>query len=146
YPRSGLCPRRLHGAAIFHYRGSAMNEYNNTAAPPPVGTTSNDDRTVALLVHLSGIVFSFIVPLIVWLINKDRSDKAFLNDQSKEALNFQITLLLLYIVGTVLTIILIGALINFVAWIACVILSIVAGVAANRGEAYRYPFALRLVK
>ena len=123
-----------------------MNEYNNTAAPPPVGTTSNDDRTVALLVHLSGIVFSFIVPLIVWLINKDRSDKAFLNDQAKEALNFQITLLLVYIVGTVLTIILIGALINFVAWIACVILSIVAGVAANRGEAYRYPFALRLVK
>ncbi|WP_024869284.1 DUF4870 domain-containing protein [Pseudoxanthomonas suwonensis] len=117
-----------------------MNDYNTTAQ------SQNDDRTIAMLVHLSGILLGFIVPLIVWLIHKDRPEKAFLNDQSKEALNFQITLLFVYIIGTVLTIILIGALINFLAWIACIILSIIAGLAANRGEEYRYPFAIRLIK
>ncbi|KAF1686231.1 hypothetical protein B1992_08330 [Pseudoxanthomonas broegbernensis] len=125
-----------------------MSEFDNVTAPPPapVGGSSNDDRTVALLVHLSGIILGFIVPLIVWLINKDKPEKGFLNDQSKEALNFQITLLFVYIVGTVLTIILIGALINFAAWIACIVFSIIAGLAANKGEAYRYPFAIRLIK
>ena len=125
-----------------------MSEFDNVTAPPPApaGGSSNDDRTVAMLVHLSAIILGFIVPLIVWLINKDKPEKSFLNDQSKEALNFQITLLFVYIVGTVLTVILIGALINLAAWIACIVLSIVAGLAANKGQAYRYPFAIRLIK
>ena len=97
-------------------------------------------------VHLSGIILSFIVPLIIWLVNKDKADKGFLTDQAKEALNFQITLAIVYVVGIILTAILIGALINFAAWIACVVLSIMAGLKANEGVAYRYPFTLRLVK
>jgi len=116
-----------------------------TAAPPPAGLPSSDDRTIALLTHLSGIVLGFIVPLIIWLINKDKPDKSFVTDQAKEALNFQITLLFVYIVGVILTIILIGALINLLAWVACIIFSIVAGLAANKGEAYRYPVAIRLI-
>jgi len=116
-----------------------------TAAPPPAGLPSSDDRTIALLTHLSGIVLGFIVPLIIWLINKDKPEKSFVTDQAKEALNFQITLLFVYIVGVILTIILIGALINLLAWVACIIFSIVAGLAANKGEAYRYPVAIRLI-
>jgi len=118
-----------------------MNDIN-----PVAGDASQDDRTVAMLTHLSGIILGFIVPLIVWLINKDKSEKGFLIDQSKEALNFQITLLFGYIIGMILTVILIGALLNMILWIVCVIFSIIAGLAANRGEAYRYPFAIRLVK
>jgi uncharacterized protein len=121
-----------------------MNSYDNQTPPPP--TNSGDDNTLALLVHLSGIILGFIVPLIVWLVNKDNPNKAFLNDQSKEALNFQLTLLGVYIIGTILTIILIGALINFAAWVACIVLSIMAGLAAQKGEHYRYPFAIRLIK
>lgn len=125
-----------------------MSEFENVTAPPPPpsGSAPQEDRTIALLVHLSGIVAGFIVPLILWLINKDNPQKSWLTDQSKEALNFQITLLIVYVIGTILTVILIGALINLVAWIACIILSIIAGVAANKGENYRYPFALRLIK
>ena len=115
-------------------------------SPPPPPTSSGDENSLAMLVHLSGILFSVIVPFIVWVINKDKADKGFLNDQCKEALNFQITLLIVYFIGGVLTLILIGALINFVAWVACIVLSIMAGLAAQRGEAYRYPFALRLIK
>jgi len=116
------------------------------APPPPVSVASQEDRTLALITHLSGIVLGFIVPLVIWLVNKDKADKGFLNDQAKEALNFQITLLIVYVIGTVLTVILIGVFINLAAWIACIILSILAGLKANEGVAYRYPFALRLIK
>ena len=107
---------------------------------------AQDDKTMALIAHLSGIVASFIGPLIIWLINKDKPEKSWLTDQSKEALNFQITLLIVYVIGIILSVILIGALINLLAWIACIVFSIIAGLAANKGEAYRYPFALRLIK
>jgi uncharacterized Tic20 family protein len=125
-----------------------MSEFDNVTAPPPPpsGAAPQEDRTIALITHLSGIVAGFIVPLIVWLIHKDKPEKSWLTDQSKEALNFQITLLIVYVIGVILSVILIGALINLVAWIACVVLSIIAGLAANKGEAYRYPFALRLIK
>lgn len=119
-----------------------MNPYNET----PVAGPSQDDRTIAMLTHLSGIIFSFIVPLVVWLIHKDKPEKAFLVDQSKEALNFQITLLIGYLIGTVLTIILIGALINFALWVVCIVFSIIAALKVNAGETYRYPLALRLIK
>ncbi|WP_449467189.1 DUF4870 domain-containing protein [Stenotrophomonas humi] len=124
-----------------------MSDYqNNPPPPPPAGANTSDDNSVALLVHLSGIFFSFIVPLIVWLINKDKPEKAFLNENSKEALNFQITLLIAYFVSGVLMVVLIGFLTYAVAWIACVVFSIIAGLAANKGETYRYPVTLRLIK
>jgi uncharacterized Tic20 family protein len=125
-----------------------MSDFDNitTPPPPPSSPAQGDDNTLAMLVHLSGIVLWFIVPLIVWLVNKDKPEKAFLTDQSKEALNFQITLTGVYIIGTILTVILISMPINFAAWVACIVLSILAGLAANRGEAYRYPFAIRLIK
>jgi len=113
---------------------------------PNTGSASQDDRTIAMLTHLSGIILGFIVPLIVWLIHKDRTDKDYLVDQSKEALNFQITLLMGYVVGIILSVILIGALLNFLLWVVCIIFSIIAALAVNKGETYRYPFAIRLVK
>jgi uncharacterized protein len=125
-----------------------MSEFDNVTAPPPApsGSAPQEDRTIGLLTHLSGIIAGFIVPLIIWLINKDKPEKSWLTDQSKEALNFQITLLIVYVIGIILSVILIGALINLIAWIACIVFSIIAGLAANKGEAYRYPFALRLIK
>ena len=120
-----------------------METSEATSAP---SGASQEDKTLAMLTHLSGIILGFIVPLIIWLINKDKADKGWLTDQAKEALNFQITLLIIYVAGTILTIILIGALINLVAWIVCIILSIMAALKANEGVAYRYPFALRLIK
>lgn len=115
-----------------------MNETIQTAAP-------QEDRTIALITHLSGIIAGFIVPLIIWLINKDKPEKAWLTEQSKEALNFQITLLLAYIVCMVLTIVFIGALLMPLVWIFGLIFMILAGVAANKGENYRYPVTLRLI-
>ena len=107
---------------------------------------SQDDKTMAMIGHLSGIVAGFIGPLVIWLINKDKTDKDWLNGQAKEALNFQITLLIGYIIGIVLSVILIGVFLNLALWLACIILSIMAGMKANEGVDYKYPFAIRLIK
>ena len=125
-----------------------MSELNDamSAPPSPGGVASQEDRTLALLTHLSGIILSFIVPLVLWLINKDKPEKEFLNDQAKEALNFQITVVIAWVIAIVLSAIAIGFLLYPVIWIGNLILCILAGVKANEGVAYRYPFALRLIK
>lgn len=110
---------------------------------PPVSNT--DDKNLAMLTHLSGIIFSVIVPLIVWLIHKDRADKTYLVTEAKEALNFQITVLIGYVICWILTFILIGALLTPLLWLANLIFCIVAAVRVSSDGSYRYPFALRLV-
>ena len=60
-------------------------------------TASSEDRNLAMLTHLSGILLGFIVPLIIWLTNKDKTDKAWLNTQAVEALNFQILVAIAYV-------------------------------------------------
>jgi uncharacterized Tic20 family protein len=107
---------------------------------------SQDDKTMAMIGHLSGIVAGFIGPLIIWLINKDKADKEWLNGQAKEALNFQITVFIAYVVAGVLTLVLIGMLLVPVIMIGNLILCIMAGMKANEGVDYRYPFTLRLIK
>lgn len=96
--------------------------------------------------HLSGIVAGFIGPLIIWLINKDKADKGWLNGQAKEALNFQITIFIAYVVAGVLTLVLIGMLLIPVILIANLVLCIMAGMKANEGVDYRYPATIRLIK
>jgi uncharacterized Tic20 family protein len=105
-----------------------------------------DDRTMGMIGHLSGIVAGFIGPLIIWLINKDKTDKGWLNGQAKEALNFQITIALAWVVAIALSFLLIGFLLYPVILIGNIILCIMAGMKANEGVDYRYPFAIRLVK
>lgn len=116
-----------------------------TPPPAPTAGSNSDDRNVALITHLSGIILGFIVPLIVWLMHKDRSDKAYLNGQAKEALNFQITILIGYVICWILAFILIGALLLPLLWIVNLVFCILAAVAVSKGENYRYPFALRLI-
>ena len=127
-----------------------MMETNDATAvpppPPPTSAASQEDRTLALITHLSGILLSFVVPLVIWLVNKDKPDKGFLNDQAKEALNFQITIAIAYVICMVLAVIIIGGLLAPIVWLVNLIFCILAGVKANEGVVYRYPFALRLIK
>ena len=75
-----------------------------------VEVASKDDRNIAALTHAGGILFGFIPALIVYLLKKD-SGSAWLVQQRKEALNFQITVLLAYVVASILSTLLIGILI-----------------------------------
>jgi len=103
-----------------------------------------DQRLWATLAHIGGILFSVIGPLVVLLVQKDKG--LFVMEQCKEALNFHITLLIGYAISTVLTLILIGFVGFVVLPVLAIVLGIIAAIAANKGENYRYPFTLRLVK
>ena len=125
-----------------------MSEFDNVTAPPPptTGEAPQDQRTMALLGHLLGIITGPIGALIIWLVSKDDASKGFVVDQSKEALNFQITITIAMLICIVLTIVIIGGLLAPIVGLLNVIFCIIAAVKANNGEAYRYPFALRLIK
>jgi hypothetical protein len=87
---------------------------------------------------------SVIAPLIVWLVKRDQSP--FVADQGKEALNFNISVLLAGIVCGVLVWIFIGILLGVALFIFWLAMTIIAGIKASEGVRYRYPFTLRLVK
>lgn len=105
---------------------------------------ASNDNTIAALTHVGGIFFGFIPSLVVWLVYKDKS--AFVEDQAKEALNFQITMTIGFVISFFLMIILIGILTFWVLAILNLIFCIIGAVKSSSGEQYRYPFAIRLIK
>jgi uncharacterized protein len=127
-----------------------MTDGNEFTTPPPApsGSAPQEERTLALIAHLLGIITWFVGPLIIWLISKDDRNKAFVTDQAKEALNFQITVTLGYILAFILTLISFGLLFfaPFLVGLANLVFCIIGGLKANEGTAYRYPFTLRLIK
>ena len=125
-----------------------MSDFDNLTSPPPApgGEASQDQRTMALLAHILGIFTGFLGSLIIWLVNKDNPEKSFVTDQAKEALNFQITLIIAYFISGILTLVLIGFLLLAALGIGNLVLCIIAEMKANNGERYRYPLTLRLIK
>lgn len=83
-------------------------------------------------------------PLILWLVKRDSSE--YVAEQAKEALNAQISMTIYAIISLLLVVALIGVPLLALVLIANIILIITAATAANRGDAYRYPYILRLVK
>ena len=112
------------------------------AAYPAVPTS--DEKTMSMLAHAGGIFFGFLPALVIYLTKGNESP--YVKEEAKEALNFQITLAIAYVISTVLIIVLIGLLMMLVVWVASVALMIMAAVAVNNGNAYRYPINIRLIK
>jgi hypothetical protein len=104
---------------------------------------NSNDKNIVTITHLGGILFSFIPSLIVWLLKKD--DSEYIATQAKEALNFQITLLLAQFVAYVLIFILVGFLLLGLIWIFNIVFCIIAAISSSKGEYYRYPLTLRLI-
>lgn len=112
---------------------------------------THSERTYALFMHLTTLAYHIIpipvIPvLVMWLIRK--SESPFLNDHGKEALNFQVSLVIYFIILMVIALPTLGlSVLLFVPLYALAIVApILAAVAANRGEFYRYPACLRLVR
>ena len=116
----------------------------------PAPTPSYEARQGAMLCHFAaflGFVFPFgsvIGPLILWQLKKEKD--AFIDDQGKEALNFQITVAIAWIVSMVLAFAVIGFFLMIVLVIATLVLTIIGGIKANQGVAYRYPLTWRVIK
>jgi len=131
-------------------------ENNANPAPPPAPTApdagglSPEAKQWAMFAHLSALIGfliplgSILGPLIVWQIKK--AEFPFVDDQGKEALNFQITVAIAVIVCIVLMFVLIGMLLLPVVGIAALVFTIIGGIKANNGETYRYPMTIRLIK
>ena len=125
----------------------------NSPAPPPIPAyqvISEEDKSLAMLCHLLGIFTGFIGPLILWLVKKDSS--AFVGHHGREALNFQITLMLVMLglgsVTVVLMFVVVGILlvpVLFIVPILALVAEIISAVAAQKGEWHRYPCCIRLI-
>jgi len=105
---------------------------------------SKDARVFGMLCHLLGILTWIVGPLIIWLIK--REDDKFIDQHGKEALNFQITILIAYAVGGITAFACIGFFIMLAAWICNLVFCIMGAIKANNGEPYRYPVSIRLIK
>ncbi|MEP7185606.1 MAG: DUF4870 domain-containing protein [Rhodanobacter sp.] len=123
--------------------------------PPPedpsqAGLPAPEERQWAMFAHLSALIGlviplgSILGPLVIWLIKKDTMP--LVNDQGKEALNFNITVAIAALVGWILMFVLIGFLVLAAVFVAWLVFVIIATIKANEGVIYRYPFTLRLVK
>ena len=122
------------------------NTPSTTGAPV---TLTAEDKQWGMAAHLSSLA-GFLIPfghiggpLLVWLLKKDSS--VFAADQGKEALNFQISMTIYMVVSALLVLVFIGIFLLLFVALADVILTIVAAVAANNGQAYRYPATIRFI-
>ena len=136
-----------------------MNDIN--PATDASGITA-EEKQWAMFAHLSalaggiltsgwaGSIGCFIGPLIIWMMKKDTMP--FVDDQAKEALNFNISVALVFLALFLLSVLTlgIGLIIAIPAWIiigiAWLVFTIIAGIKAHEGVAYRYPLTLRLIK
>jgi len=135
---------------------------SSTGSPqPPAGAPSAEEKQWAMFAHLSALLGGlvtgwiggwgwFLGPLVIWLMKKDTMP--FVNDQAKEALNFNITIAIIFLILTILGVATLGigflviAPLMVLIGIAALVFIILAAIKANEGVVYRYPFALRLVK
>ena len=111
----------------------------------------SEARMWAMLAHLAGflgyflpVIGSLIGPLIIWQLKKDLHP--YVDEQGKEALNFQITVLIAAFVSMLLMLIVIGIVLMGIVVVGAIVLMIIAAIKANEGTPYRYPFCLRLIK
>lgn len=123
-----------------------MNQEIESAADTP----EKDARNWAMICHLSafsGFIIPFghiLGPLVIWAIKKD--EYPFVDDQGKEALNFQLTLTIAYLISIVLIFVLIGFVLIGILCIYSIIMIIIASIKANDGVAYRFPYTIRFFK
>jgi uncharacterized Tic20 family protein len=102
-----------------------------------------DEKLWATLIHIGGILFGFLPALIGYLVLKDKGP--FIRAHTATALNFQITLVIAYIVGWILAFVLVGFIILLAAWVLSIVFGIMAAIKANQGQPYVYPLSIKFV-
>lgn len=134
---SNVPPPQTPPPAIEH---GGLTKAPTYLGPPP----TKDETNMSLIMFILGIFTHFVGPLILWLIKKTESK--FLDAQGKEVLNFQITVIIAMICNIPLFFVFIGFITHFAIVITYLVLMIIGAIAASKGNFYRFPFALRLLK
>jgi uncharacterized Tic20 family protein len=114
--------------------------YQGTAQP----LNPNDEKLWATIIHILGIFFGFIPSLIGYLVLKDRGP--FIREHTKNALNFQLTMLIAMIIGYILVFVIVGIFVIIAVYVVTIIFSIMAAIAANKGQNYVYPLSIKFIK
>lgn len=117
-----------------------VNPY--ASAPQPMSPA--DEKLWATLIHVGGIFFYFLPSLIGYLVLRERGP--FIHGHSATALNFQLTMLIAAVVGGITSIFIVGIFVLIAVPIIVIVFSIIAALAANRGEAYTYPLTITFVR
>lgn len=112
----------------------------------PAEPATDDEKTMAMLAHMLGIVVGFVGPLIIWLIKREESK--FVDDQGKEALNLQLTILIGWVVVFFLSVVTcgIGGILGLPLFVVVIVFCIIGGLKAKEGVLYRYPLNIRMIK
>ena len=119
--------------------------------PPPL--RASEERTWSVLTHViagglnlitGGLFAGLIGAIVMYVLFKDRGP--FVRQHATTTLNFQITLIIVDIIGLITSFLIIGIFILAAAWVVNIIFSIMGALAANRGEPYYYPLAIRFFK
>ena len=100
---------------------------------------TNDDKQMAMFCHLGNLLGMIVLPLILWLTQKDKS--SFIDEHGKEALNFGITMMIGHFLG-----IFTCGILNTILLPLAIVFGVMGGLAANRGEDYQYPICIRFIK
>lgn len=117
---------------------------------PSSGTLTADEKQWGMFAHLAGIAtsfvgMSFLGPLLVWMIKKDESN--FVAFHGKEALNFQLNILVLVLISfPLICLFFVGLFTLTAAGLIGIIVPIIAGIKANNGEWFRIPYIIRVIK
>jgi uncharacterized Tic20 family protein len=112
--------------------------------PQLVGPDNDSARSMAMLIHLLAIFTGWIVPLILWLVKKDES--RFIDQQGKEVVNFELTLMIGVVAGILTICIGVGAIILAATSIVNIVFGILGTVSVNKGQPYRFPVCIRFIK
>jgi uncharacterized protein len=111
----------------------------------PLNAPTSDERTLAMLSHILTVVpgVGILAPLIIYILKNRESQ--FVAFHSRESLNFQITVFIMYFIAVLLIIILIGFFLLWLIGIINVILAVIATIKASENKLYRYPFSIRII-
>ncbi len=143
-------PQQGHEQPAFQQQGFQQPGYPQQGYPQqpgwgqPAQIDAQQERTWASAAHWSAILIGFLGPLLIMLTKGNESP--FVKRQATEALNFQLTLLIAWVVSGILTLVLIGIVMIIVVAIISIVFPILAAVAANKGEWYRYPLTIPFLK
>jgi len=124
--------------------GASQPSRGPAGEEPQPERVSQDARIIALLCHLLGLFTNFLGPLIIFLAKK--GEDAFIEKNAREALNFQITMLIGIVIAIPLSWICVGILLLFAITVTELVLCIVAVIKANEGMVYKYPVSIRFIK
>jgi uncharacterized protein len=131
---------------LFHFSNQTFY-IMETLPPPPQPMNAEDERLWSVLAHLGALFSSFMVPLVIFLLYKDRSE--YVASHAKEALNFQISMIIYSAIAGFLCITIIGLIIGIPMLILIGILHfvfcLIATIKASNNELYNYPLTIKII-